>query len=175
MTAETTTAAAVALRLRVLVAALSEGSQAPWWRTKYLSPTGSRTLSRLYPRSAFGAAVRAVTAAARSLHDSSIGKGDVYHLFRLPPTIEREIEVILAEPSADSRFQDVIKDLGNSAALTNLLAAMSGKTTGKHQGAVRIPNATPENADTYTRMAAVYLDGFHRGERVFPYMESRDE
>lgn len=172
MTTETITAAIEALRLRVLVAALGEASQTPWWRTKYLSPTGIRHLERLFPRSSFQAAVRAVTNAARTLHDAGIGKGDVYHLFRLPLAMERQVEMLLADRQVKGTFQDLITGLGNPSAILGLLEDMAGKTTGKHQGPVRVPNAPAGAADTYSRMAGIYLDGFRRGERVFPYAEN---
>src|SRR3989304_8423551 len=82
--------------LRVLVGALGELADPPWWRTRYLSETGLRFLERIYPHPAFAAAVGATTIAARAVHDESIGRGSVSHLFRLPQSFERGAESELA-------------------------------------------------------------------------------
>src|SRR5690606_31585896 len=82
------------LRLRVLVSALGGAGHANWWRTEFLPVAGLRSLGRLYPRTRYSAAIHATAVAARALHDSSIGLGRVYHLFRLPESIEDHLHTL---------------------------------------------------------------------------------
>jgi len=79
------------IRLRAVVLALGESVQPPWWRTGFLNETGLRFLERLYPRSAFRAAVHAAGKAACEIHDQAIGRRGVFHLFRLPEALEAEV------------------------------------------------------------------------------------
>jgi len=64
-------------RLRAVVLALGESAQPPWWRTAFLNETGLRFLERLYPRTAFHAAVHAAGHAACDVHDQAIGRRGV--------------------------------------------------------------------------------------------------
>ena len=86
------------LRLRILVLALGEAHMSGWWKTQFLSVTGLSYLNRLYPRSSFAAAVRSASRAAKAAHDSSIGVGNVFHLFRLPQQHERRLEEFNRRP-----------------------------------------------------------------------------
>ena len=81
-------------RLRLLVAMLGEAAHAKWWRTEFLTAAGLRFLDRLYPRTSCAAALRATSVAARDLHDSSVGRGGVYHLFRLPGASEAPLDAL---------------------------------------------------------------------------------
>jgi hypothetical protein len=49
------------LSLRIVALALSENQHTGWWRSQFLAPTSLSFLDRLYPRSAFAAAVQAAT------------------------------------------------------------------------------------------------------------------
>jgi ATP-dependent Lon protease len=75
------------LTLRIVVLALGEQPPNPWWRSQFLTAIGLNYLTYTFPRSAFAAAVRSATLAARHVHDSAIGKGAVAHLFRLEVTV----------------------------------------------------------------------------------------
>jgi hypothetical protein len=69
------------IKLRLLVGFLGERRQANWWDCSFLDPTGRRFLETTFPRTAFCAAVRSTTEAARLLHDSRIGRVGVFYLF----------------------------------------------------------------------------------------------
>lgn len=81
----------LALRLRALVRALGESALPAWWKTEFMNETGLRFLERLYPRSSFHAAVHAGGKAACEVHDRAVGRVGVYHLFRLPESLEVEM------------------------------------------------------------------------------------
>lgn len=161
----------LALRLRALVLAIGESVTPAWWKTEFMSETGLRFLERLYPRTAFRAAVHAAGAAACGAHDHAVGRIGVYHLFRLPESLE--VEINRFPPGADASFVSAFRaSLGSTEKLMEMLASLSGrlKETGESAGAKRIGNAedlmTP---DAFERTAAFYLHAFGRGKPGFPY------
>ena len=90
------------LTIRVLVAFLGEKDQFGWWRARFLGAMGDRFLAFTFPRSVFVAGVTAASEAGKAFHDQRIGKGSVFHLFRLPQTIERRMHHILLSSKTDS-------------------------------------------------------------------------
>lgn len=77
--------------LRTLVGYLGEKNQYNWWDTNFLSPVGLKFLQINFPRTHFAAGINSVTEAAKRLHDKRIGKGGVFHLFRLPAFLEENV------------------------------------------------------------------------------------
>ncbi len=165
------------LDLRTTVLALGEAQHAGWWRSGFLSPVGLSHLSYVYPRTNFSAAVRAAGRAAKSMHDSSIGIGNVYHLFRLPQQLERRLDDLIQE--SESRLLDRFGSmLSEREKLLNELGQLSGMV-----GASR-PQAGPRRMgtiqalprpETVQQLAAAYRDAFQDGIKVFPYFEGDKE
>ena len=160
-------------RLRILVSVLGEAAHAKWWRTEFLTAAGLRFLERLYPRTSCAAAVRAAGVAARELHDSSIGRGGVYHLFRLPEPFEGQLHSL-----GRSGYMDgVLGELGSSLDdRESLLAKFDGIAT-------ELPEAEPgpqrigsvrdlQRGNLLGRWAGAYLHAFQKDYRVFPYVEA---
>ena len=83
--------------LRILVAFLGEKDQFNWWDSSFLNATERKFLAIDYPKSFLAAAANAATEAARRVHDSRIGKGRVFHLFRLPHAMEQKLHRYLLE------------------------------------------------------------------------------
>ena len=118
-------------RLRALVLALGESTAPAWWKTELMNETGLRFLERLYPRTSFQAAVHAAGKAASDAHDRAVGRVGVYHLFRLPESLETEINRMLPDsdegfvsthiPQFSKLFQGNFIPLGN---ITNFLTTM---------------------------------------------------
>ena len=161
------------LHLRILVLTLGEVPHAGWWKSRFLSSTGLSYLSRLYPRSSFAAAVRSATRAARAVHDSSIGIGSVYHLFRLLPGIERQMDETLRETETELevRFTPL---LGQPERLLEELRLLGGQhpvtrtAVGPlHVGVLREAG----EMDWVAQLASVYYAAFRDGVKVFPYFE----
>ncbi|MGB6067045.1 MAG: BrxE family protein [Desulfomonilaceae bacterium] len=161
----------LALRLRALVLALGEAGSPPWWKTEFMNETGFRFLERLYPRSYFRAAVHAAGQAACKSHDRAVGRVGVYHLFRLPESLEVEMHHI--STTTDAEFVSEFRlGLGDPGKLMDMLASMSGATKGKEDGlgAQRIGVATDlTKSDAFSKAAAVYVHAFSQGKQGFPY------
>jgi hypothetical protein len=85
--------------LRLAVGLFGEQAQLAWWSSSFL---GQHALAFLRP--IFGSKTRmaqynGVTEAACRVHDEKVGVGRVFHLYRLPETIERRISDAFQEGS----------------------------------------------------------------------------
>jgi hypothetical protein len=160
------------LRLRALVLALGEASAPPWWRTEYLSGAGLRILERIYPRTAFAAALHASGAAARTIHDASTGRGSIYHLFRQPIPREREIRTLLLAIPGQRLTEELRPALGDRDALMEPLRALAVEVPEEVIGPWCTGNSRDlHRSEVYKRMAGAYLRGFETGKKIFPYVE----
>ncbi len=156
------------LKLRILVLALGETHHASWWKSQFLSHVGLSFLERIYPRSTFAAAVHSAGRAARAMHDTNVGKGDVFHLFRLSRELERGIESILMEETQTLHVQ-YQPMLMNRAQLLDALEVLAGDSAAASSaGPVRLLAKVGEWTSV---AAAAYLAAFREGNRVFPYFE----
>jgi len=161
----------LAFRLRALVLALGECARPSWWKTEFMNETGLRFLERLYPRTSFRAAVHAAGKAACEAHDRAVGRIGVYHLFRLPESLEAEIN--RTSPNADDGFVAGIRSaLGDSGRLLKLLASLCIGTEGMDSapGAKRIgTDRDLITVDAFGKAASVYHRAFSQGKPGFPY------
>lgn len=154
------------ITLRTIVGFLGESPQFDWWDTNFLSETGLQFLAINFPRSAFSAGCNSVTEAAKRLHDERIGKGSVYHLFRLPTYSEESIHRQLI--GVDSKeFTPFTKD--NETALNKLKTLVSNSVNAP-EGPVQIgtfKNIFSQKA--IEKLAMHYFDAFLNGKKCFPY------
>lgn len=159
------------LHLRILVAGLGEGHHCKWWRSTFLSSTGVSFLERITPRSNFATAVRSAAHSAQLVHDSSIGKGQVYHLFRLPNDWEFEVEETLQTRAGE--YENLYKPLlNNRPELMQMLSTYTGgiSPTNVISGETRGPMLVSfHNGDLTKHLAALYLLAFRQENQVFPY------
>ena len=160
------------LQLQVVVLALGEAHHAGWWKSQFLSPVGLSHLSYVYPRSNFAAAVRSASRAAKIVHDSSIGIGQVFHLFRLPREFERHLDETLRESEADLHAQ-LEPFLSQRERLLERLEQLSETTLGKAAvGPLRMGTMRDlHKPNSVARLASAYYAAFRDGVKVFPYFE----
>lgn len=157
-------------RLRALVLALGESTAPAWWKTEFMNETGLRFLERIYPRTSFQAAIHAAGKAASDAHDRAVGRVGVYHLFRLPESLETEISRM--PPDSDEGFFSGLRAaLGHPDKLMELLAPLCGEAgTDPAPGAKRIgPDKDLMTAVGFEKTAAVYHHAFAQGKPGFPY------
>lgn len=161
-------------RLRVLVLALGGAAHAKWWRTEFLTAAGLRFLERLYPRTSHAAAIHATAVAARALHDSSIGRGGVYHLFRLPEPFEGHLRAL----AVNGFLVKVVRDLEPSLEARDVLLAqfddLSHELPKNEPGPQRIGRVRElqRGSIVMAGWAGAYLHAFREEYRVFPYVEA---
>lgn len=159
-----------AFRLRALVLALGECVKPAWWKTEFMNETGLRFLERLYPRTYFQAAVHAAGKAACDVHDRSVGRIGVYHLFRLPESLEVDMSRIV--PSTDQQFITATQNaLGDPDKLMELLSPLgAGAGTDAAPGPKRVGTYKELIvAAGFRKAATVYRQAFADGKPVFPY------
>lgn len=154
------------LRLRLLVGFLGEKRQGNWWDCGFLSPTGLRFLQTTFPRTAVEAALRSTAQAARSLHDSRIGRVEVFHLFRLPPEKEDILESLVKQVT---EFE-VPKLLVSTETALGALASLGKTRLTAPPGPVQVGLAkTIFTPTAVSEMAAHYYSAFAGGFQCFPY------
>lgn len=152
--------------LRAIVGFLGEKHQFGWWDTNFLNDTGLKFLRIIFPRSAFAAGVNSVTEAARRTHDDRIGKGGVFHLFRLPPGLEQTIHERL------SVFDPIefLPHLKTKETALEKLRTYSNGNIKTSQGPIQI-GTTREmySLTTIKDLSKYYADAFDRNIQTFPY------
>lgn len=164
------------LRQRLLVLTLGESHHANWWPSQFLSPTGLSMLRHLYPHNYFGAAVRSAQRAAQMVHDKDLGVAWAFHLMRLPPELESQLEKQLRqhEPALRAEFQPLLTD---RAALLAELEKLGGVTFKKlPTGLWRLGLAHTQTWEHWARQfASAYSSAFTNNTRVFPFVEMEAE
>ena len=158
-------------RLRVIVGYLGEKAQFDWWPTGFYTPSSAAFLNPVFARTAPVAQYHGVKEAARRVHDEHIGVGRVFHLFRLPETLEQSLFEWLQEPASAAAAQPDISS--RSAALDTLQSFF--KTTGPvSDGPVQIGTRADLDGDGWLAAAArCYHGAFTRGTRSYPYLVDR--
>ena len=158
-------------RLRLLVGFLGERSQFNWWPSAFFIASSSAFLSPTFTKTAFTAQYHGVKEAAARVHDEHIGVGKVYHLFRLPETVEHTLVGHLREPgfidSVSVQLQDQEQALEGLATLATshaacqegpvLVGAINELLGGKHLGL----------------LAHCYRSAFIGNTNVYPYYAAR--
>jgi hypothetical protein len=107
-----------------------------------------------------------VTEAACRVHDEKIGVGRVFHLYRLPETIEQRISDAFQEGSLP---EDVTRCFESTDAAESVLAGLAKGSAEVRPGPVRIGGADLINSpDGVALLAATYRAAFHAGTRTSP-------
>lgn len=150
-------------RLRVLVGYLGERQQSNWWVSSFLDRTSEAFLTPVFGHSVANARVVGVTEAARRIHDDAIGVGRVFHLFRLPETLEQELHRTLAQSknaAAVESAEAALEELGTFSS-----AKVAAKTGPVHVG----PLDMLADARWVSTVAGHYRMAFTTGVQSFPY------
>jgi hypothetical protein len=157
--------------MRAIVAAIGERAAPPWWRTQFLTEAGLRSMRRIFPRTALGGAVACVTEVARSEHDSRVGVGGRYHLFRLPTRTEDDLANALNDAALALELDGVIK-----GAFNDLLAALGRLSVGANvtpkEGPISLGDVRHlANRRALADIAALYRSAGASAIRCYPYFE----
>lgn len=154
--------------LRICIGYLGESDQYSWWASSFFSSTSSAFLSPVFSKTLFVAQYYGVKEAATIIHDDHIGIGQgVFHLFRMPETLEIEIHRLLDNPDTKNLVQDLIK--GKDSAQRFL--SSFGQDTGKNGvGPLRMGDTSEIlTPNTWKKVAGKYSSAFENGNKIFPY------
>ena len=158
------------ITLRAIIGFLGEKPQFGWWDTNFLSETGLQFLTINFPRSAFAAGCNSVSEAAKRLHDERIGKGGVYHLFRLPTFNEESIHKQLIAMDSNT----LIPYLRDKETALNKLKSFISNSVNAPDGPVQIGTSKNMFSDfAIKELAMHYLDVFLKEKKCFPYFTDR--
>jgi len=158
-------------RLRVIVGYLGEKAQFDWWPSGFFTPSSAAFLNPVFARSASLAQYHGVKEAARRVHDDHIGVGRVFHLFRLPETLEQSLFEVLQDPAAATVTH---QDLGAQATALDALQSLFKTPTSVREGPVQVGTVAELEDDAWLGAAAhCYHAAFTKGVRSYPYLVDR--
>lgn len=153
--------------LRILVGFLGEKNQQNWWSSSFLTPSAKTYLNPIFPRTLLQAQHRGITAAATLVHDEVIGVGATYHLFRMPESIELELDRLFQATPAD-HYLAVIKDTQTAR---EQLQALAGNSQDVKEGPMLVGDYRPDDlVNLIQQVSAGYLAAFQNDVRCYPFM-----
>lgn len=154
-------------RLRAVVGYLGEKSQYAWWPSSFLTKSSQPFLSPMFPKTSFLSQYYGVRDAAAVVHDAHIGVGqEVFHLFRLPESLEIGLHQYLSNDGA-THLANLIS---SKEACHAALVEMASGQTNRGVGPVRIGRTgTIRQTDMWKVVAAHYERAFQEGSKAFPY------
>jgi hypothetical protein len=155
-------------RLRMIVGYLGEKGQNNWWSSEFFSATAPAFLNPVFGKTATLAQYHGVKEAARRVHDEHIGIGRVFHLFRLPESIEQEVFEVLQDPAVTDALR---RDIGSQEVAAAALKELIDSTGNLQEGPVQIGVVSdPEGTRWLSDAARCYKAAFIAGSRSFPYL-----
>lgn len=152
--------------LRFVVGYLGQKKQAGWWDCNFLDTIGIRFLEYTFPRTAWAAALRSTTEAACIVHDQALGRIGSFHLFRLPPTFEDQLEHAIDHID----WSSFPKQVESCDTAMNILQHMADAVIKAPTGPVQVGVANKVLTNTAIReLAAHYHSAFQNGISCYPY------
>jgi hypothetical protein len=157
--------------LRLAVGLLGEREQAGWWPSMFLGRHAPTFLSPIFGSKTKMAQYNGVTEAACRVHDESIGVGRVFHLFRLPESIEQLIFSAFQEGNVPA---EVTCCFDSKEAAEGMLASLANGPAAARPGPIRLGDARMINSpDGVALVADTYHAAFDAGIRCYPYLTDR--
>ena len=155
-------------RLRLIVGFLGEKGQRDWWPTEFYSKTASAFLTPIFAKTASLAQYHGVKEAARQVHDDRIGVGRVFHLFRLPESMEQSLFEFLRDPEVIDRLT---ASLQSAEVATAQLVSMAKSKAQLREGPLQIGTVADLDGDRWLAEAARCYWAAHQADaRCFPYI-----
>jgi len=156
--------------LRLAVGLLGEKDQANWWPSGFFGPHVAQFLSPLHGPRYVAACFQGVVEAARRVHDERIGVGRVFHLFRLPESLERRIhEVVVLGDGWQS-----LQEAASAESAREFLDSLAGEDAAPAAGPMRVGAPGDLNGRKWlATLAGNYRAAFAAGRQTFPYFTER--
>lgn len=155
-------------KLRVSIGLLGEIQKPPWWPSAFFSPNSDAFLNPIFSKTTFLARYHGVREAASRIHDQHIGIGaNVFHLFRLPEYIERDLHELMLN---DELISELTHNYSDSSHAMEYLHSISNPISVNTIGPVRIASISDLlSGSSWQNAAGHYLHAFHSITRVFPF------
>ena len=156
---------AAILKLRVAVGLLGEKDHRNWWPSLWFTSNAAAFLTPIYGKRTDVARYHGVVEAARRVHDSHIGVGQAFHLFRLPESLERRLHDAAVTEDALQAAEAVA-----AKAPAEALLESTGTNVAANTGPIRVGPADQLEGDAWLGVVAGhYLRAFKDGHQSFPY------
>ena len=153
-------------KLRCCVAFLGEKPNQNWWDSRYLDSTGQKFMENIFPKAAFAAAVEGASKSACGFHDERIGKGNVFHLFRLPISIEQSIHQFLLS----EEIREFSQSITDQESAMQIIREMVDSSVDAPEGPVQVGTRKDLGTDfSIAEMAKHYLCAFESSQHTLPY------
>ena len=155
-------------RLRVIVGYLGEKAQHNWWPSEFLLPTAPAFLAPVFGKTAVLAQYHGVKEAARRVHDDHIGVGRVFHLFRLPESVEQAVFDVLQDPEVTAALR---KSIESADTASGALQGFMDSPGALQEGPVQIGTVSELDGSRWlSDVARCYHAAFSAGLHSFPYL-----
>lgn len=157
------------LTLRICVGYLGELNQYNWWTSSFYADNSNAFLVHVFGKTSSIAQYYGVRDAAAIVHDEVIGIGEgVFHLFRLPESMERDFHELLTQPKTVEIFK---KYTTNKELAMGYLESLCDGSKDNSIGPIRIGKTSDiEYPSTWSKAAKYYYKAFIDGNRTFPYI-----
>jgi hypothetical protein len=154
---------------RFLVGFLGEQEQAAWWPSRFLSAPSVSFLKPVFAKTTLVAQYHGVRDAASAVHDSHIGVGRVFHLFRLPEAVEQRLFTHLLDVGIP---EDVGQALTSRETAMARLGGFFKSAVELHGGPLKVGTTEDLHGNGWlSRVAAVYHAAFEGADApAFPYL-----
>lgn len=155
-------------KLRFCVGYLGEKDQYAWWQSSFLSSTSSVFLTPMFGKTSIYSQYYGFRDAAARVHDTHIGIGNgVFHLFRLPENIERELHELLGRSENVKIIQEMIQ---NKTQIEQYFKSYPKNNYSNAVGPVRLGDVADIDKKMIWQMVVHhYLKAFDHKSKVFPY------
>lgn len=156
------------IRLRLIVGYLGEQLKPAWWNSSFFVPGSTMFLAPIFSKTAILAQYHGLQEAASKIHDERIGIGtSVFHLFRLPDIIERELHYLISD---SENMGGLVKELTSTSNALNALASFGDSESRQSVGPVRIGGRSDlGKTDSWRTTATYYQQAFENQKQTFPY------
>lgn len=153
------------VQLRMAVGFLGELDPTNWWGSLWFTSNAMTFLSPIYGERTDAARYQGLVETARLVHDSRIGVGRAFHLFRLPETLERRLHDAVVRDDAMSTAGVVTKKEDAEALLSEIAEPIDASP-----GPIRVGTAVDLEKPAWTKvLAGHYLAAFRNSQQTFPY------
>ena len=161
----------------MIIGFLGEKGQHNWWPSEFFSATAPAFLNPVFGKTAALAQYHGVKEAARRVHDGYIGVGRVFHLFRLPESIEQAVFEVLQNPAVtDALRRDTESQDSANAALQAVRVKNAVESAGSlQQGPVQIGTVSDLDGTRWlSDLARCYQAAFGAGLPSYPYFADQE-
>lgn len=163
-------------KLRLSIGALGEKGGINWWSSAFFSTSSQAFLSPVFGRTTLLAQYHGVKEAASRVHDEFIGVGSgVFHLFRLPEMIEKELHDLLGQEELKAELSTL---LATEESITGFLKEWMDASGSPETpvGPLRIGSTSDMNKyRSWKQMASLYVHAIERGSAVYPFFSETNE